>query len=77
MTFQFWFHVLLSDAASRNRSHVVARLGQQVLRQLYDQGAQPSIEAILKHYERKHASKVAKGSYEDGQDSQRTLARAG
>jgi hypothetical protein len=77
MTFQFWFHILLGDAAAHNRAHIVARLGQPALRQLHDKGAEPSIEAILRHGKEKPTSKISiKGIRHNGQGNKGMLARA-
>jgi hypothetical protein len=47
MTFQVWLRELLADAIARNRAHIVALLGPSDLRQLYLEGAPPSIDAIF------------------------------
>jgi hypothetical protein len=47
MTFQVWLRELLADAIARNRAHIVALLGPSDLRQLYVEGAPPSIDAIF------------------------------
>lgn len=40
----------MNDAASFNRAHMVARLGPDGLKPLYDGGVEPSIAAILKYH---------------------------
>jgi len=40
-------------------AHLIARLGQDMLRRLYAEGAQPAIEAIMRHLEEKTLRKIA------------------
>jgi hypothetical protein len=49
MSYQVWLRHLLSDATSQNMAHVVARLGPRELRRLFDDGAPPSIEGIIRY----------------------------
>jgi hypothetical protein len=62
MTFQIWLRALLLDGSAHNRSHVIARLGPTTLRALYEQGASPSIQDILRFCEGKPQRKWSKPS---------------
>ena len=49
MSFQVWLRQLLCDAISANKAYIVARLSPHALRNLYDQGISPTVEAIAHH----------------------------
>lgn len=58
MAFQLWLRTLLNDAVVQNKAHIVAMLGPHDLRQLYVEGAAPSVDSIFKDYDGKATSTI-------------------
>jgi hypothetical protein len=47
VTFPEWFGALLTDVTAHNNVYIISRIGSDKLQSLYEQGAEPCLEAIL------------------------------
>lgn len=50
MNFQAWLHQLLSDCCEKNKVRQINAISPWEMRKMFDQGCDPSVEGVEKHY---------------------------